>query len=114
MQTRKKRSPSSSLSFLMILSLHIRPADFRALQLPDRLPQALINGTNRIHNRDRFAVFGPVGFGAVFAREPGPEIARDAEVDPGADVEVEDVARVGVGLYFGRERRKSGGFMRNN
>lgn len=69
----KKSSPILSLSFLLFSlspsSLHIRPADFHALQLPNRLPQTLIDRAHGVHNRDSFAVFGPVGFRAVFAGE---------------------------------------------
>ena len=97
-------------SFLSLLSLslspplspliHIRPADLAALQPPDGLPQALVDGADGVDNRHGLPVLRPVGFRAVFPGEPAPEGAGHAEVDAGADVEVEDVARVRVGLFF--------------
>lgn len=89
-----------ALSFpLLSLSLHVRPADFPALQPPHGLPQALVDRAHGVDDRDGFAFFGPVRLRAVLARQPAPEGPRHAQVDAGADVEVEDVARVGVGLF---------------
>ena len=113
----KKTRRKNSLSFLLVSSslfffhsLHVRPPHLGALQPPHRLPQALVYRAHGVDDRDGLSVFGPIGLGAVFARQHAPEGSGHAEVDAGADVEVEDVARVGVGLlvflFLGREKKR--------